>query len=116
MVVPSRSPLHQLLRATEGSAPLIILPHDNPDPDALASSAALRFIINHAYEEKEFIIALGVIVGRSENRAMLRYLNINLVPVGEVDFAADPQVALVDTQPGRSNNSLPGDFLPTVVI
>jgi len=99
MVVPSRSPLSQLLRTTEGPAPLIILPHDNPDPDALASAAALRFIINQAQEDKEVIIALGGIVGRAENRAMLRYLNINLVPVGEIDFSANPQVALVDTQP-----------------
>src|SRR5262245_47771742 len=116
MVVPSKSQIHQLLRAIEGPTPLIILPHDNPAPDALASAAALRCIVNAAHEEKEVSIALGGIVGRAENRAMLRYLNINLVPVGEVDFAAGPQVALVDTQPGRSNNSLPGDFLPTVVI
>lgn len=116
MIVPSRSPLNQLLRVTEGSAPLIILPHDNPDPDALASAAALRFIVQQAHEEKEIIIALGGIVGRAENRAMLRYLNINLVPVGEIDFSAKPQVALVDTQPGRSNNSLPEGFHPTIVI
>ena len=38
MIVPSKSPLHQLIRAVEGTAPLIILPHDNPDPDALASA------------------------------------------------------------------------------
>jgi nanoRNase/pAp phosphatase (c-di-AMP/oligoRNAs hydrolase) len=116
MIVPSKSPLNQLLRVTEGSAPLIILPHDNPDPDALASAAALRFIVHQAYEEKEVIIALGGIVGRAENRAMLRYLNINLVPVGEIDFSANPHVALVDTQPGRSNNSLPDGFSPTIVI
>lgn len=116
MIVPSRSPLNQLLRVTESSAPLIILPHDNPDPDALASAAALRFIVRQAREEKEIIIALGGIVGRAENRAMLRYLNINLAPVGEIDFSTRPQVALVDTQPGRSNNSLPDGFLPSIVI
>lgn len=116
MIVSSRSPLHQLLRVTENAGPLIILPHDNPDPDALASAAALRFLVNQVYEEKEVIIALGGIVGRAENRAMLRYLNINLVPVSEIDFDALPQVALVDTQPGRSNNSLPDGFLPTIVI
>ncbi len=92
MIVPSRSPLNQLLRVTESSAPLIILPHDNPDPDALASAAALRFIVRQAREEKEIIIALGGIVGRAENRAMLRYLNINLAPVGEIDFSVTGQI------------------------
>src|SRR5205809_4075694 len=47
---------------------------------------------------------------------MLRYLNIDLVPVGEIDFSRHPQVALVDTQPGRINNSLPEHFTPTMVI
>ena len=116
MVVSSKSPLSQLLRVVEGAAPLIILPHDNPDPDALASAAALRFLVKKAHEQKEILIALGGIVGRAENRAMLRYLNIDLAPVGDIDFSTSPQVALVDTQPGRSNNSLPDGFCPTIVI
>ena len=69
-----------------------------------------------ALEGKEIVIALGGIVGRAENQAMLRYLNIDLVPVGEIDFSRHPQVALVDTQPGRINNSLPEHFTPTMVI
>jgi nanoRNase/pAp phosphatase (c-di-AMP/oligoRNAs hydrolase) len=116
MVVPPKSALHRLLRAVEEPGPLVILPHDNPDPDALASAAALRFLINHAQEDKEIVIALGGIVGRAENRAMLRYLNIDLVPIGEIDLTKPGQIALVDTQPGRSNNSLPAPILPTIVI
>jgi nanoRNase/pAp phosphatase (c-di-AMP/oligoRNAs hydrolase) len=116
MVVPTKSPLHRLLQTISGPNPLVILPHDNPDPDALASAAALRFIVNQALENKGIMIALGGIVGRAENRAMLRYLNINLIPVGEIDFSQNPHVALVDTQPGRTNNSLPDNCTPTVVI
>ena len=115
-MVSAKSPLHQFLRLTEGAVPLIILPHDNPDPDALASAAALRFLVNKAHRNKEVLIAQGGIVGRAENRAMVRYLNINLAPVSEIDFSAQPQVALVDTQPGRRNNSLPEGFCPTAVI
>src|SRR5499426_3040868 len=47
---------------------------------------------------------------------MRTYLNIELVPVSEVRFTGDVQVALVDTQPGRSNNSLPDGVLPVAVI
>jgi len=116
MLVPPKSALHRLLRVTEEPGPLVILPHDNPDPDALASAAALRFLINQAQEAKEVVIALGGIVGRAENRAMLRYLNIDLIPIGEINFSSDIQIALVDTQPGRRNNSLPDQVLPTIVI
>ena len=116
MVVPPKSALHRLLRVAEEPGPLVILPHDNPDPDALASAAALRFLVHQAREEKEIVIALGGIVGRAENRAMLRYLNIDLIPIGEIDLTAPGQIALVDTQPGRSNNSLPEQVTPTIVI
>src|SRR5262249_15018426 len=95
--------------------PLVILPHDNPDPDALASAAALKYLAA-TLGEKEARIVLGGIVGRAENRAMLTYLNITLVPVSEVRFGGDTQVVLVDTQPGRSNNSLPDGIVPVAVI
>jgi nanoRNase/pAp phosphatase (c-di-AMP/oligoRNAs hydrolase) len=113
--VSPKSMLAGLLQALEGPAPLVILPHDNPDPDALASAAALKFLVQ-TIAGKEAVIAQGGIVGRAENRAMLTYLNIDLIPVGEVDLSGDVQVALVDTQPGRTNNSLPLGVTPTVVI
>ena len=111
----AKGPLVSLLDALEGPEPFVILPHDNPDPDALASAAALQYIV-HQLTERESVIALGGIIGRAENRAMVKYLNINLVPVREIDFGKDTKVALVDTQPGRSNNSLPTEIRPAAVI
>jgi nanoRNase/pAp phosphatase (c-di-AMP/oligoRNAs hydrolase) len=112
---PTRGLLADLLRELERPGPLVILPHDNPDPDSMASAVALKFLA-HRFLEKESYIALGGIVGRAENRAMRTYLNIELVPVSEVRFTGDVQIALVDTQPGRSNNSLPEGVVPTIVI
>ena len=111
----TRGLLADLLRVLERPGPLIVLPHDNPDPDAMASAVTLKYLANRLFQ-KEAHIALGGIVGRAENRAMRTYLNIELVPVGEICFTPDVQVALVDTQPGRSNNSLPDGVTPTVVI
>ncbi|MCC6764899.1 MAG: DHH family phosphoesterase [Deltaproteobacteria bacterium] len=113
--MPPKSMLAGLLQALEGPAPLVILPHDNPDPDALASAAALKFLVQELLGT-ETVIAQGGIVGRAENRAMLTYLNIDLEPVSALSFAGDVHVALVDTQPGRTNNSLPVGKIPTVVI
>ena len=111
----TRGLLADLLRVLERPGPLVILPHDNPDPDAMASAVTLKYLVSR-HLEKEAHIALGGIVGRAENRAMRTYLNITLVPVQDVRFDADVQVALVDTQPGRSNNSLPDGVVPAVVI
>ncbi len=77
----SRGALASLLGALDRPGSLVILPHDNPDPDALASAAALKYMFA-SLARKEAQIALGGIVGRAENRAMLTYLNITLVPVG----------------------------------
>src|SRR5439155_26083390 len=111
----SRGALTSLLQALDHPGPLVILPHDNPDPDALASAAALKHLAATLLG-RDAHIALGGIVGRAENRAMLTYLNITLVPVSEVRFGRDTQVILVDTQPGRSNNSLPEGVVPVGVI
>ncbi len=112
---PARGVLAALLPVLDGPGPLVILPNDNHDPDALASAAALKYLVC-ALLKKDAHIALGGIVGRAENRAMLTYLNITLVPVSEVSFGVDTRVALVDTQPGRSNNSLPEGVVPAAVI
>ena len=106
----------ELLGIIDRPGPFIILPHDNPDPDALASAAALKYVAKELLE-KDAAIGLGGFVGRAENRAMLRYLNIPLVPVPELPLD-DPAaiIALVDTQPGRRNNSLPAGVLPAIVI
>ena len=105
-----------LLSVLTRPGPLIILPHDNPDPDALASAATLRYIAKEL-AGKEAAIALGGFVGRAENSAMVRYLNIPLIPVGELPLsAADSTIALVDTQPGRQNNSLPRGVRASIVI
>ena len=87
-----------LIEVVEGAQPLVILPHDNPDPDALASAAALQYVLEEV-AEVESVIALGGIIGRAENRAMVKYLNIRLVPVKEICFGPETRVVLVDTQP-----------------
>ncbi len=109
------SKLSALLETLDRPGSVVILPHDNPDPDALASAATVKYLAAQVLK-KDARIVLGGIVGRAENRAMLKYLNIDLVPVAEVTFDEDALVVLVDTQPGRSNNSLPQGFRPTAVI
>src|SRR5438552_13262500 len=111
----NRGALTSLVHALDHPGPLVILPHDNPDPDALASAAGIKYLACTLLK-REAHIALGGIVGRAENRAMLTYLNITLVPVSEVSFGGDTQVVLVDTQPGRSNNSLPDQVVPVAVV
>ena len=56
-------------------APLLILIHDFPDPDALASAFALQHLAHSAFDIPSRI-AYGGELGRTENRMMVRMLRI----------------------------------------
>ncbi len=99
----------------KGYRRLIILGHDNPDPDFLASGMALKYIAKTAAGIPA-IITYGGVLGRAENRAMVRLLAIHLTPLPQVNFSRTAAVALLDTQPGTGNNSLPGNVVPQIVI
>jgi nanoRNase/pAp phosphatase (c-di-AMP/oligoRNAs hydrolase) len=99
-------------RAAGGRA--AIMTHDNPDPDSLAAALGLRTLFEQA--GLPATITIGGIIGRAENRAMVRELKIDLVPIERLDWKAHSVIAMVDTQPGTGNNSLPAGRQPDVVI
>ena len=101
-----------LLRS-EGS--MLIALQDNPDPDAVAAATALRELAHH-YGGLQCSFAHGGTVGRSENRALVEYLGLNLRPLGQVDPKAFDLIAMVDAQPGAGNQSLPASHPPDIVI
>lgn len=92
----------------------LILTHDNPDPDSLAAGLGLVSLLGH--EGIAAQMAFGGIIGRAENRAMVRELQIDLQPVDRLDLASFALVALVDTQPNTGNNSLPRERPADIVI
>lgn len=104
-----------LLDAVEDAERVLILTHDNPDPDALASAAALAFLLERAAEVTT-LLAFGGIVGRAENRALIQELGRGFLPAGDVDEPTGTLVALVDTQPRTGNNSLPPGRIASVVV
>jgi nanoRNase/pAp phosphatase (c-di-AMP/oligoRNAs hydrolase) len=101
-------------KVRNGASRALILTHDNPDPDSIAAALGLRRL----FEEHgiESVMALGGIIGRPENRAMVRELAIELVPIERLDPSSFAVVAMVDTQPRTGNNSLPADVHCDVVV
>ena len=94
---------------------VLIVMQNNPDPDSLASAMGLRKIAN-SQTDAQCTIACGGTVGRAENRALVRYLNVNLRPLREIDLTRFDLSCMVDTQPGTGNNSFPADVIPDIVI
>jgi len=107
--------LAELKDALEGGGHLLILTHDNPDPDALASAYALLRLVE-VIDGVSARIGFGGYVGRAENRTMVRELALPITPTRAVSFDDVDLIALVDTQPETGNNSLPEGRNATVVL
>jgi nanoRNase/pAp phosphatase (c-di-AMP/oligoRNAs hydrolase) len=93
----------------------LVLTHDNPDPDALASAILLGMVLRRAFRRR-VTAAYGGIVGRAENREMVRSLHLELSHVRHLNFKRYAHFALVDTQPRTGNNQLPPEIVPDLVI
>jgi nanoRNase/pAp phosphatase (c-di-AMP/oligoRNAs hydrolase) len=111
----SRERAGQLVEWVRGKGRILIVAHDNPDPDSLAAAFALRhlFLVKTG---QEATIAFGGIIGRGENRLMVRELEIDAVAIDTLDLDEFEVVCLVDTQPGTGNNSYPVELPVHMVI
>jgi nanoRNase/pAp phosphatase (c-di-AMP/oligoRNAs hydrolase) len=96
-------------------APLLILPHDFPDPDAIATAFALQHLAQSVFGI-EAKIAYGGIVGRTENRAMVRTLRIRMHRFHPSLLKRFGNIALVDTQPAFKNNPFPANRKATLIL
>jgi nanoRNase/pAp phosphatase (c-di-AMP/oligoRNAs hydrolase) len=87
---------------------MAIFTHDNPDPDSIASAAALAAIAEHLGVEAD-IVYFGD-VGHQENRAFVNLLGIDLVAYEDTDADDYDTVAYVDhAKTGSPGLDLGGD-------
>jgi nanoRNase/pAp phosphatase (c-di-AMP/oligoRNAs hydrolase) len=106
---------HFLENNRERLSPMLILTHDFPDPDALASAYALQFMADRVYGIRSKI-AYGAFIGRIENKEMVRLLKIPAYRFRPSDLKKYKNVALVDTQPAFDNNQYPPKGKPEIII
>jgi nanoRNase/pAp phosphatase (c-di-AMP/oligoRNAs hydrolase) len=92
-----------------------VLTHDNPDPDALAATAALATILRRRFRRR-VTVAYGGMIGRAENREMVRLLSLRLSHLKHLNPKHYKHFALVDCQPWTGNSQLPKGIVPDVVF
>ncbi len=107
--------LEKLYETAGGAGKLLILPHNDPDPDAIASAVALRHLLAERLG-MESTIAYQGIIGRAENRALVRYLDHPLEPLIDAGLQPSSCLALIDTQPSAGNITLPPGARVVLVI
>lgn len=94
-----------LYAAVGDATSILILTHNDPDPDAIASAVALQWLLREQAGVESHVMYKGI-VGRAENKALVRYLRYPLRLLTEAEGSPSLPVALVDTQPGAGNNAL----------
>lgn len=107
--------LGEMVRAQSGTGRWLVLTHDNPDPDALASALLLSRLLRISFKQR-VTAAYGGLVGRAENREMVRSLKLRFSHIRHLNLKNYAHFALVDTQPRTGNNQLPSGVLPSIVI
>ena len=105
--------LRHLLDLDLSEGRLLIMTHDNPDPDSIASAVALALLLR---EKKgvDSVVGYSGMIGRAENRAMVDILDLKLTHVSALDLAAFRYTALIDAQPFTGNSVT--DRIPDIVV
>ena len=106
--------VESFLQVAAAHEQVLILPHNDPDPDAIGSAVALRHLLVERLGIAAHIRYRGII-GRAENKAMVRYLDRPLRRLTGAELRQLP-VILVDTQPGTGNNALRSESTLLAVI
>lgn len=110
-----RKLLRFLEKKKDTISPLLIVTHDYPDPDAIATAMALQYLGERLYGIRSRIVYKGII-GRVENRAMVNLLKVPIHKVRSSEIKNYEHVALIDTQPEFENNPYPRNKKVTMVI
>jgi nanoRNase/pAp phosphatase (c-di-AMP/oligoRNAs hydrolase) len=108
-------PFEELLALDLTRGELLILTHDNPDPDSVASAAALAFLLRQSRGISSAVAYSGVI-GRAENRAMVELLDLRMRQISAAELPSFAHLALIDAQPHTGNSVIPHDRVPDIVI
>jgi len=110
-----RKLLRFLEKKKDSISPLLIVTHDYPDPDAIATAMALQYLAERLQGIKSRIVYKGII-GRVENRAMVYLLKVPIHKFRPSDIKSYENAALIDTQPEFENNPYPRNKKVTLVI
>ncbi|MCA1959430.1 MAG: DHH family phosphoesterase [Desulfomonile sp.] len=116
-VSKSEGKLEQLAEVLKGAGkhPMLILCHNNPDPDSIGCAAGFNFLLKRKFGIRS-VLGYGGAITRAENKAMVHRLRIHIRRFQRLQPAAYYGIALMDGQPGTGNTLLSTDVPPLIVI
>jgi nanoRNase/pAp phosphatase (c-di-AMP/oligoRNAs hydrolase) len=108
----------RLLKVLAGKKNILVTTHQHPDPDALASSHALAFLLSAKLKDAAVSMSIRGTIGGGLNDAFTRHAQLKLTPWDEAAITAGKYdaIILLDTQPLFSYSPLPTGVMPLAVI
>ncbi len=108
--------MSRLEAALPGRGRVLIVTHDHPDPDALATAGALHLLLERRFGLRSRIVFSGI-VARAENREMARHFRYRLAGLDAVRVPRRSVPAVfVDARPGSGNVTTPRWMKPVAVF
>jgi len=105
----------RFLRALARFDEVLIVTHDNPDPDAIASGWALLYLIEQRLQKPVRLIGGGDII-RAENRHMVKLLEPPIDLVRQAAAGSSTAIVLIDCAAESHNHLFPGSLVTPVAV
>jgi nanoRNase/pAp phosphatase (c-di-AMP/oligoRNAs hydrolase) len=105
----------RFLEKLKGASRVTLLSHVQPDPDSIGSMLGLAQLIGEKLDIECRLTRDGII-SRAENRAMVECLQIDLVPIEEIELIEGEMVVMVDSQPNTGRHTLDDEIPVHAVI
>jgi len=86
------------------AASVTFVSHVHPDPDSIGSMLGLAHLVETCLGKPTRLTRDGII-SRAENRALVEFLDVNLVPIQDVQWHEDTALVMVDSQPNTGRHS-----------
>lgn len=83
----------------------LVVTHDFPDPDSLGAASGIKQLLKYNGVE-QVDIAFAGFIGRAENRAMIKLLEIEHLSLVDIDITSYDKIIIVDTVPQNGNISI----------
>jgi nanoRNase/pAp phosphatase (c-di-AMP/oligoRNAs hydrolase) len=106
----------KLLRLLGPKKKILITTHMHPDPDALASSMGLAYLLRTKLPASSVTLSFKGMVGGGLNEAFARLSNIAYQPWDDDNLAGFDAIILLDCQPSFAFSPLPAGVQPIAVI
>jgi len=106
----------RLLRVLAGKKNVLVTTHQYPDPDALASSLAIKRLLEAKLTGAKITVAVKNMTSGGLNAAFVQHAQLELAPWDDGTLDAYDAIILLDVQPTFRFSPLPPGVHPTVVI